>query len=409
MSFVIADMVSLSNHELSMFLQFFYTLRALKVPVGTQEWLTLMEVLTKDLADSSLERFYHVARSVLVKSEALYDFFDQAFLICFKGHEKDFNLKEELLNWLNRQVDPSQRPTLAADAERLSLEELRKKFLERLKEQMEEHHGGNYWIGTGGTSPFGHSGTHPSGIRMGGPGGGKSAVKIAEERRFANYRYDRILETRQLNVALKRLRKLDRLGVAEELQIDKTIDKTCQNAGEIELVIEPPRKNQAELLLLMDVGGSMDPYAQMVEALFSAAHASTHFKAFHYFFFHNCIYNRVYTDMHQRESIPTEELFHRFRKKFHLIFVGDACMSPSELFAVGGIIDYYDHNETTGLEWFQRMKHHYSRSVWLNPEPARSWSYHPTIQAISKLFPMYPLSVQGLTEAVDDLRRSASQ
>lgn len=391
-----------------MFLAFFYTLRAFKIPVGTQEWLYLMEAMAQDLHEASLNRFYYLARSLLVKSEALYDLFDQAFLTCFGGLEGDADIKKELLDWLNRFVDPTQRPELPPDAEKLNLEELRKRFLERLKEQLEQHNGGNYWIGTGGTSPFGHSGSHPSGIRIGGPGGGRSAIQVAEERRFENYRNDRILDTRQFNVALKRLRRLDRIGVQEELNIDKTIDRTCRNAGEIELVIEPPKKNQTELLLLMDVGGSMDPYARLCENLFSAANAATHFKAFHHFYFHNCVYSKVYTDMEQRKSIPTEELFRRFRNSFHVIFVGDACMSPYELFAVGGMIDYFDHNDTPGIEWLQRIRRHYPRSVWLNPEPQRTWSYHPTIQAVAKIFRMYPLSVEGLTGAVDTLRRRAA-
>jgi uncharacterized protein with von Willebrand factor type A (vWA) domain len=390
-----------------MLLPFFYTLRTLKIPVGTQEWLCLMEALSQNLADSSLIRFYHLARSILVKSEALYDAFDQAFLICFKGHEEDFNLKQELLDWLNRFVDPANRPTLP-NVPKLDLDELRRRFLERLAEQMEEHHGGNRWIGTGGTSPFGHSGAHPSGIRIGGPGGGRSAVQIAEERRFQNYRYDRILDTRQLKVALKRLRKLDRTGLPEELQIDKTIDETCRNAGDIELVFEPSRKNQTELLLLMDVGGSMESYAQMVEALFSAAHASTHFKAFEHFYFHNCIYSKVYTDMTRREWIPTEDLFRKFRKSFHVVMVGDACMNPYELFAPGGAIEYWENNRETGIDWLQKIYQHYPLTVWLNPEPEHYWQSHPTIHAISRLIKMYPLSVEGLTEAIDELRRGRS-
>lgn len=385
-----------------MLLTFLYTLRALKVPIGTQEWLCLLDTLSQDLHDSSLDHFYHVARSVLVKSEALYDTYDQAFLMCFKGKEGDFNLKKELLDWLNKYVDPSKRPKMP-DIPQLKLDELRKKFLERLKEQMEEHHGGNRWIGTGGTSPFGHSGAHPSGIRIGGPGGGRSAVQVAEERRFANYRQDRILDTRQFKVALKRLRKLDRIGHESELNMDKTIDQTCKNAGEIELVFQAPKKNQTEVLLLMDVGGSMDPYVELMDSLFSAAHASTHFKAFHHFYFHNCVYSRVFTDMHRHEFIPTEELFRKFRNTFRVIFVGDACMSPYELFSPGGAIEYWDHNDRTGLEWLRLIKQHYPLSVWLNPEPERMWEHH-TIQAIGRLFKMYPLTVAGLTDAVDDLR-----
>ncbi len=385
-------------------LTFFYALRALKIPVGTQEWLYLMHALSEDLADSSLDKFYYLARSVLVKSEALYDAYDQAFLMCFRDIPAKLNMHEELLNWLNKSLDPSQRPAMP-QIDPLTLEELRKKFLERLKEQMEEHHGGNKWIGTGGTSPFGHSGAHPSGIRIGGPGGGRMAVKIAEERRFQNYRHDQILDTRQLQVALKKLRRFDRIGMAEELNIEKSIDETCKNAGEIELVFEAPHKNQTELLLLMDVGGSMDVYAQMVEALFSAAHASNHFKAFEHFYFHNCIYSKVFTDMRMGKSIPTHELFRKFRKSFYVVIVGDACMNPYELFVPNGIINYWESEKEAGLNWLKRVKDHYPSSIWLNPEPEHCWNSHATIHAISKIFKMYPLSLQGLSDSMKDLKR----
>ncbi len=385
-------------------LTFFYSLRALKIPVGTQEWLYLLEAISQNLADSSLDKFYYLSRSVLVKSEALYDAFDQAFLACFRDLPAQVNLQDELLEWLNKSLDPSQRPQLPK-IDPLTLEELRKRFLERLEEQKEEHHGGSKWIGTGGTSPFGHSGAHPSGIRIGGPGGGRMAVKVAEERRFQNYRNDRILDTRQLKVALKRLRKLDREGYAEELSMEKSIESTCKNAGEIDLVFEAPRKNQTELLLLMDVGGSMDMYAEMAEALFSAAHASNHFKAFHHFYFHNCIYSKLYSDMKRRKSILVDELFRKFRKSFHVIIVGDASMNPYELFVPGGVIDYWENEREAGLTWLKRIQEHYPSSVWLNPEPEAYWKNHPTINAISKVFKMFPLSVEGLTQATQALRK----
>ncbi len=385
-------------------LTFFYSLRALKVPVGTQEWLYLMEAMSQDLADSDLDKFYYLARSVLVKSEALYDAYDQAFLMCFRDIPAKLDLHQELLDWLNKSLDPSQRPQMP-EIDPLSLEELRKKFLERLKEQQEEHHGGNKWVGTGGTSPFGHSGAHPSGIRIGGPGGGKMAVKIAEERRFQNYRHDQILDTRQMQIALKKLRRLDRIGVAEELNIDKSIDSTCKNAGEIELVFEAPHKNQTELLLLMDVGGSMDVYSRMVESLFSAAHASSHFKAFEHFYFHNCIYSKVFTDMQMGKSIPTDELFRKFRKSFYVVIVGDACMNPYELFVPNGIINYWETEKEPGANWLKRVKDHYPASVWLNPEPEHYWNSHPTINAIARIFKMYPLSLQGISDSMKDLKQ----
>lgn len=386
-------------------LPFLYTLRALKVPAGTQEWLTLMSALIEDLNESSLDQFYHLSRSLLVKSEALYDAFDQAFLMCFKDVDSPINFKEELLDWLNKVIDPSQRPQLPEGIKKLDLEELRKKLLERLAEQKEEHHGGNYWIGTGGTSPFGHSGAHPSGIRIGGPGGGRSAMQVAEERRFRNYRQDRVLDTRQFKTALKRLRKLDRIGQQTELNMDKTIDKTCKNAGDIDLVFEAPHKNQTELLLLMDVGGSMDPYAHLMEALFSAAHASTHFKAFQHFYFHNCIYQKLFTDAQQRKTITLEEVFRKYRNSFHVIIIGDACMNPYELFAPNGSIDYWEMHQKPGIEYLRLLKDHYPSIVWLNPESEDYWEHHPTIRTISHLISMYPLSIEGLTSAVDDLRK----
>ncbi len=389
-----------------MLTQFLYTLRSLKVPVGTQEWLMLMEALSQDLAESSLTQFYSVARSLLVKSESLYDAFDRAFLLCFQNSPEHVDFKKELLDWLNRQVDAAHRPAMP-DIPKLDLEELRRRFLERLREQMKEHHGGSHWIGTGGTSPFGHSGSHPSGIRIGGPGGGRSAVKVAEERRFQNYRNDRVLGTRQLKVALKRLRKLDRIGNAVELSLDKTIQKTCRNAGEIDLVFEAPRKNQSELLLLMDVGGSMDVYAHLAEELFSAAHASSHFKAFEHFYFHNCIYNKLYKDMslRARESISLEEVFRKYRSSFYVIIVGDACMNPYELFVQNGSIDYWETQREPGIASLRKIREHYPATIWLNPEPQEYWSSHPTIHAISQLIKMHPLSIEGISSAIDDLRQ----
>lgn len=394
-------------------LPFFYTLRSLKVPVGTSEWLALMQACVEDLHDTSLDQFYYMARAILVKSEALYDAYDQAFILCFKELEGDIDLRQEILEWLDKKVDPSNRPSLP-QVDPLTLQELRKKLLERLQQQKEQHHGGSHWIGTGGTSPFGHSGAHPSGIRIGGPGGGRMAAKIAEERKFANYRHDRVLDTRQLKVALKRLRRLDHEGRQTELNIDKSIALTCKNAGEIELVFEAPKKNQTELLLLMDVGGTMDTYAELVESLFSAAHGLSHFKAFKHFYFHNCFYSKFYIDMLKGTVISMADLFKNYRNNFRVIIVGDACMHPYELFSPGGAIDYWDidgrsgHHadlvaSQTGIDWVKRLKEHYPATIWLNPEPKRVWE-HPTISAIARVIPMFPLTVEGLGEAVDWLR-----
>lgn len=389
-----------------MLLPFFYTLRALKIPVGTKEWLTLVEALSADLHRSGLDDFYYLARQILVKTETLYDAYDQAFLMCFKGREGDLDIKKELLDWLNKIVDPAARPEMP-DIDPLTLEELRRRFLERLEEQKEEHHGGDKWIGTGGRSPFGHGGSHPSGIRIGGPGGGRMAVKVAEERRFANYRDDRILDVRQFSVALKKLRRLDRVGVEEEFSLDKSVAETCRNAGEIELVFEPSRKNQTELILIMDVGGSMDPYIELTEALFSAAHAARHFKSFKHYYFHNCIYSKLFTDIARREWVPTADLFKKFTRENKVIYVGDACMSPYELFSPGGAIDYWETDTSTGLDWLRRLKNYFTHSVWLNPEAESFWD-HPTIAGIGKVFSMHPLTVDGIAQAIDQLKKQGA-
>lgn len=386
-----------------MLLPFFYTLRALKIPVGTFEWLTLMQALVLNLNQSSLDFFYLLARSILIKSEAYFDAYDQAFLWCFKEKKGELDIRREIFDWLNQRRDISFRPSMPT-IDPFTLEELRRQFHERLKEQIEEHHGGSHWIGTGGTSPFGHSGAHPSGIRIGGPGGGRSAVKIAEERRFANYRNDRVLDTRQFKVALKRLRRLTHEGAPLELNLDKTIQQTCKNAGDIDLVFQAPKKNQTELILLMDVGGTMDPYAELVESLFSAAHALTHFKDFRHYYFHNCVYSKVFSDISRLESIPTAELFKKFRNSYRLVVVGDACMHPYELFSPGGAIHYWEHEPHAGIEWLRMMKEHFHKTIWLNPEPEKFWD-HPTISAIKRLLPMFPLTVEGLSTAVDYLRR----
>lgn len=385
-----------------MLLKFFYTLRALKIPVSVHEWLALCYSLSLDLAHSSLDQFYYLARSILVKSEAHFDDYDQAFLICFRDQKWDSaKLRDEILDWLDKTVD-GKRPEIP-QVDPLTLEELRQKLMERLKEQAEEHHGGNYWIGTGGRSPFGHSGAHPSGIRVGGPGGGRMAVQIADERRFKNYRRDQALDTRQFQVALKRLRKLDYHGPADVLNLDESISETCKNAGEIELVFEPQRKNQTKLLLVMDVGGSMDIHAKLMDSLFSAAHALDHFKDFRHFYFHNCVYQNLFTDASQNQKIATEEWLKQFDSTYKVVFVGDACMNPYELYHAYGAIDYYDNHPTPGIDWLRRIREHFSQIVWLNPEPQPYWQ-HPTIRAVEKIFKMYPLTVDGLSQAVDFLR-----
>lgn len=386
-----------------MFLEFFYELRSRKVPVSTQEWLALMEALALGLHESSLDGFYHLARSVLVKDLAHFDAFDAAFLHVFRGvNAESLKITEELLEWLK---DP--RQGLSADdrrrLEELDLETLRKLFEQRLKEQKERHDGGNRWIGTGGTSPFGQGGRHPTGIRIG-EGGRRSAMQVAHERRFREYRKDAILDVRRIEVVLRLLRDLGRDGAPEELDIDETIDRTAQNAGEIEVVKRAPRRNRTKLLLLMDVGGSMDPYARLVEQLFTAASRNGRFARFRHLYFHNCVYENLYEDAQFRRPVPFADLIGSSDRDEKLVIVGDAAMHPAELLSPGGAIYFYAHNRTPGIEWMKRLAGHFRRTAWLNPSPEFEWSL-PTVRMLRAIFPMFPLTIEGIEQAVRQLTR----
>ena len=385
-----------------MFTDFLFHLRARGLKVSLNEWLPLLQALAEGHARSDLNVFYHLARAVLVKRESQYDLYDQAFAEFFRDVEQQFDINEELLEWLSNPVLPRElSDEERAALEALDLDELRKRFEERLQEQKERHDGGSRWIGTGGTSPFGYGGTNPAGIRVGGPGGGRSAVQIASERRFKNLRSDRILDTRQIGMALRRLRRLGKEEGLEELDLEASIDESARQA-EIELVFGPPRKNRIKLLLLIDVGGSMDPHAALCERLFSAAHAANHFHTFESRFFHNCVYERLYTDIFRGHGESTSDVLKRIDRRWSVLFVGDAWMSPYELTHPGGAIDLFHHNRTPGLEWLQRIRDRCSRSAWLNPEPRRIWRA-PSIHLIRQVFPMFELTLDGLAEAVDVL------
>lgn len=385
-----------------MFTDFFYHLRAVGLKVSLTEWLSLIDALVQGHARSDLAAFYALARSLLVKRETDFDLYDHAFAVFFKDVEAHFDLDDELLAWLEQATLPDLPPG-AEGLEALDLDELRRQFEERLSEQSERHDGGSRWIGTGGTSPFGHGGSNPAGVRVGGTGGGRSAVQIAGQRRFRNLRSDRILDTRQIGVALRRLRRLERSGVPEELDLDETIDRSARNAGDIELVFAPERRNHVKLLLMMDVGGSMDPHARLCERLFSAAHRAHHFKRFEFRFFHNCVYKWIYSDISQWRGHPTADLLREVDDSWSVVFVGDAWMSPYELTRVGGAIDYSHRNTTSGLDWLSRIRDRCPKSVWLNPEPEQIWPA-TTIHMIRQIFPMFHLTLDGLGEAIDVLR-----
>lgn len=387
-----------------MFTAFLFHLRSCGLKVSSNEWLALVRALAHGHARCSLNVFYHLARAVLIKNESQFDLYDQAFASFFRDVEMQFDLDEELMKWLEDPVLP--RELSAEELARLrqmDLDTLRQELQKRLREQRERHDGGSRWVGTGGTSPFGHGGTHPTGVRLGGSGGGRSALQIAHERRFNNLRHDRVLDTRQIGTALRRLRRLARDRGPEELDVEETIDESARNGGEIDLVFRPPRTNRVKILLLMDVGGSMDPHAQLCERLFSAAHASSHFRKFAHYFFHNCPYSRLYTDIAMHEGPPTSDVLKMIDRSWSVVFVGDAWMSPYELSAVGGAIDYWDHNQTPGIRWLQMFRDKCPNSVWLNPEHLPVWDA-PSTRMIRQVFPMFRLTLDGITEAVDVLR-----
>lgn len=386
-----------------MFTSFLYHLRGYGLRVTLTEWLALVRALAEGHARANLSVFYHLARALLVKNETLYDTYDRAFADYFKGIERQFDVSEELLDWLSNPVLPREltREELAA-IKSYDFDELRELFEERMRKQKERHDGGSKWIGTGGTSPFGHGGHHPAGIRVGGAGGGRSAVQVASERRFKNLRDDRVLDTRQIGVALRRLRRLGKDEGPEELDLDATIDKSARDGGEIDLVFGPPRKNRVKLMLLVDVGGSMDPHADLCERLFSAAHAANHFKSFESRYFHNCVYERLYSDIYHLRGEPTQEVLKKIDRTWSLIVVGDAWMSPYELTHAGGAIDFFHFNRDTGLSWLRRLRERCPNSVWLNPEPKRIWRA-PSVRLIREVFPMYELTLDGLARAVDVL------
>jgi hypothetical protein len=390
-----------------MFLDLFYGLRDEGVPVAIQEWQMFLRALEDGLHGASLLRFYHLGRACLIKSETYFDAYDRVFARVFKGVEGALgdDVVDKVMEWLR---DPKNFPNLSpeelAQLERLSSDELMRRFLETLEKQDGRHDGGDKWVGTGGKSPYGHGGQHPTGIRVGGPSKSRSAMKVAEERRFKDYRTDLTLDVRQIRTALRRMRQLTRLGDATELDLDETIDETCKNAGEIELVFRAPRRNDVRLLLFMDVGGTMDPYYEPVSRLLTALHEERGLRDFQAYYFHNCIYDHVYTSgrLLRTDAVPTGDVLRKLDDRWKCVIVGDAGMHPAELLEPYGNIDPRRTSQTAGVVWLQRIAAHFDRSVWLNPEDKPYWEVQ-TVRIIRRLFPMYHLSVDGLTEAVQAL------
>ena len=390
-----------------MLVPFIYELRSRRVPVGAQEAVALATALARGLHGNSLDGFYHVARALCVHSEAHLDAFDEAFLSHFKGIEIQREaVKEELWDWLREAVEFERREIEALEA--LDLDALRERFEELLREQDERHDGGSKWIGTGGTSPFGHGGQAArEGYRIGGSGKHRSAIKVADARAYAGYRSDLTLDVRQMAVALRKLRAFGREGIPE-LDLEGTIDATARNAGDLEVVLRPPRRPNTRVILCMDVGGSMDPYAQLVSRLFSAASKASHFKELRCYYFHNCIYGHLYETEAFRERIRVNDLIAECGKHYKLVVVGDALMAPYELMMRGGSLDLGDNAEREGIGWLRHLREHYPRSAWLNPEPQRFWK-GTTIEAVETIFLMFNLTLEGLGEAVASLTRGAGR
>jgi uncharacterized protein len=388
---------------------FLFELRARKLPVSTHEWMALMEALALGLHDSSLDGFYHLCRTICVKDIAHYDAYDEAFLAYFKDvHADALKLTQELAEWL---ADPRRLEGLTEEQRRalaeLDLERLRELFEQRLREQRERHDGGRRWIGTGGASPFGTNGQHPTGMRVGG-GGGRSAMAVADERRFREYRRDVVLDVRQIDVALRGLRRLGREGAQEELDLDETVDQTCRNAGDIEVVFRPPRRNRVKVVLLMDVGGSMDPHAELVSRLFTAASRAGRFAKFRSYYFHNCVYSSVYEDAQFRKAVPVADLLATSDRDEKLVLVGDALMHPAELLDPGGTLYLSSQQRAPGIEWLRRLAAHFRSAAWLNPEPERFWQ-GTTIEVIASVLAMWPLTLDGLAASVRYLVRGGER
>jgi len=390
-----------------MLIEFFLHLKAAKLPVSTREFLTLLEALEQRVVSLSLDDFYVLARTCLIKDEAHFDRFDLAFGTYFKGINALFDIRGVIPEeWLRREFERHLSPDDKALVEALGgWDKLMQTLKERLAEQKARHVGGSKWIGTGGTSPFGAYGYNPEGIRIGQEGGrNRSAVKVWDERSFRNLDGDVELNTRNLKVALRKLRRFAREGVPEELDLEGTIEGTARNAGWLELHMVPERRNRVKVLLFLDVGGSMDPHVQVCEELFSAA--KSEFRHLEYFYFHNCVYDYVWRDNHRRnfDRVSTQDVLHTYGPDWKLILVGDAAMSPYELVQPGGSVEY--SNTEPGVVWLKRLFEHFRRVAWWNPEPERGWEYTRSTQIILELLGtrMFPLTLSGVGRGIDALR-----
>jgi len=390
-----------------MLTQFFYALRAAKLPVSIKEHLALLDALDQNVIGPgnpdacSMEDFYFLSRAILVKDEKHYDKFDKAFGAYFKGVDAIADFSKPIpSDWLRKEIEKLLTDSQKEKAPKLDYDELMDTLKKRLEEQKERHEGGSKWVGTGGTSPFGNGGYNTQGIRIGGKGGNKSTVKVWEKRAYRDYDDTQELGTRNIKVALRRLRKFARQGLEEELDLDGTIRNTAANAGYLDIKLVPERHNHVKVLLLMDVGGTMDEHIERVEELFSAARSE--FKHLEFYYFHNCVYDYVWKNNRRRyaEKFSTWDIMRKYNRDYKLIFVGDATMSPYEILQPGGSVEY--NNEEPGAEWLQRLTQTFTKYAWINPEPQGVWQYRQSIDVIQQLMGgrMYPLTLKGLEDAM---------
>ncbi len=394
-----------------MLVDFFLRLKRGGVPVSVREFLSLLEVLKSGVAGTSVDDFYFLGRASLVKDEKHFDRYDRIFGEYLRGLEASLGPDAQIpLEWLLKKSELELTPEEKAMIEALGgLDKLMEAFKKRLEEQKERHQGGSKWIGTGGTSPFGAYGYNPEGIRIGQEDGRQGrAVKVWDKREFRNYDDQVELGTRNIKIALRRLRRFAREGAATELDLPHTIDATARNAGYLDLKLVPERHNAIKVLLLLDVGGSMYPHVQLIEELFSAARAE--FKHLEHFYFHNCVYESLWKDNYRRygDRISTWQVMHTYPHDYKLIFVGDAAMAPYEISEVGGSIEH--HNEEAGRTWMERLTTTYPHAVWINPEEEQSWPYRQSIHMMEQLMDgrMFPLTLDGLEGAMKALVKRGS-
>jgi len=388
-------------------IDFFFKLKSHKLPVSIKEFLTLLEALQKGVIGSSIDDFYYLARTTMVKDESNFDKFDRAFAEFWEGIEAIPGIEAQIpLEWLLKQAEL----TLSEEEKKMieslgGWEKLMETLKKRLEEQKERHQGGNKWIGTGGTSPFGAYGFNPEGIRIGQKTSrNRSAVKVWDQREYQNLDDSVELGTRNIKVALRRLRRFARQGAPDEFDLENTITSTAKKAY-LDIHMRPERRNTVKVLLLLDIGGSMDDHVKLCQEMFSAC--KTEFKHLEYFYFHNCLYDYVWKDNRRRhaERTRTWDLLHKYGHDYKVIFVGDATMSPYEILQPGGSIEYY--NEEAGAVWLKRVTDVYQKCVWLNPEPEEIWGYRQSVQVMKELMGgrMYPTTMGGLEKAMKVLTK----